>query len=133
MSTPSDTRVEQRLNLKSLFEVWQEHKVSGCCKLDNLLPAQFITQLEARPLLLSVPYFKKGLLLAALQFAECLTTVILYRHMYCTYKVAWAAYLLNLCRPVLHEDLMCKMMSLANLRSIYLFEALKKQGKIWSN
>ena len=44
----------------SLFEIWRAQKERGCFNLGNLLSAQFITQTEARPLLLCPPYFKKA-------------------------------------------------------------------------
>ena len=54
--TPSNSIHEDISHL----EVWRAQKERGCFSLGNLLSAQFITQTEARPLLLCPPYLKKA-------------------------------------------------------------------------
>ena len=48
------------MNCISHLEVWRAQKERGCFSLGNLLSAQFITQTEARPLLLCPSYLKKA-------------------------------------------------------------------------
>ena len=63
-SWPSNTSIfPKKLHSKaiiSLFEIWRAQKERGCFNLGNLLSTQFVTQTEARPLLLCPPYFKKA-------------------------------------------------------------------------